>query len=44
MLCVSLRNRAPLKEVISSVSWEVDVEEKKNIPGVNRVVNEEVKS
>ena len=48
MLRVSLRNnRAPLKEVISGVSWEVDVEEIKNILGVidsrriNCVVNEE---
>jgi hypothetical protein len=33
-LCVSLRNRAPIKEVISGISWEVDVEETINIPGV----------
>ena len=45
--CVSLRNRAPLKGVISGISWEVDFEEMKHIPGVidarwmNRVVKEE---
>jgi hypothetical protein len=44
---MSLWNRAPLKGVISGVSWEVDVEEIKNVPGLiearwmNRVVNEE---
>ena len=33
LLCVSLRNKAPLKGVISGVSWGV-VEEMKNIPEV----------
>ena len=46
-----LSNRAPLKGVISDISWEVDFEEIKNIHGVidarqmNRMVNsEKVKS
>ena len=32
--CVSLRNRVPLKWVISGVSWKVYFEELKNIPAV----------
>ena len=33
-VCVRLWNRAPFKGAISGVSWEVNFEEIKNIPGV----------
>ena len=42
--CVSLLNRAPLRGVISGVSWEFNFEDMRNIPGLiearrmNRVV------